>query len=259
MIVKYRNYDVYYEVHGQGKPLIILNGIMMSTASWHQFLDGLSDYQVILLDFLDQGRTDDAKDYNHSDQVDLVKCVVDDLNLDEVNIIGVSYGAQIALQYAIKYPVHQMMILNAALYTTPWLSDIGKAWQLSAQAGNPELFYHVTIPYIYSHKFYNEHDEWMKDRKKYLLDVFNEKFFQRMIRLIESSEAYDIRETARRIHADVSVIGAEYDYLTPADETREIAKAIKGSKWHFIKNCGHASMYEQADMFLENLHKHFAI
>ena len=259
MNVKYKDYDIYYEVHGTGKPLIILNGIMMSTVSWHQFLNALDGYQVILIDFLDQGQSSDADEYGHDDQVEVVRMVVNELDLESINILGVSYGAQIALQYAIKYPVHQMMIPNAALYTTPWLSDIGKAWQLAAQANDPELFYHVTIPYIYSHMFYNEHDEWMRDRKTHLLSAFNKKFLTRMSRLIESSEKYDIRDTVRRINADVSVIASEFDYLTPADETKEIATSIISSKWLILKNCGHASMYEKPELFIENIQKHFAI
>ncbi|HCW72914.1 MAG TPA: alpha/beta hydrolase, partial [Clostridiaceae bacterium] len=33
----YNGKNVYYETHGEGKPLILLNGIMMSTKSWTIF------------------------------------------------------------------------------------------------------------------------------------------------------------------------------------------------------------------------------
>ena len=51
---------VYYEVHGEeGDILIILNGIMMSTASWGMFVKALSrKRRLVLVDFFDQGQSE---------------------------------------------------------------------------------------------------------------------------------------------------------------------------------------------------------
>ena len=250
-------YDIYYEVYGDGKPLIILNGIMMNTKSWHQFLVSLDGYQVILLDFIDQGMSSKGSDYKHDLQVEVVKRVVDTLELDEVNLVGVSYGAQIALQYAISYDVNQLMICNAALHTSSWLNDIGQAWTLAAHKNDPELFFHVTIPYIYSHNFYNENAKWMNDRKSQLLDVFDEVFLSKMVRLIDSSKGYDVRSSVHSITCKTHVVAAEYDYLTPADETYQIYKSIENASYTRFNNCGHASMYEKPQRFLEIIKSHF--
>ena len=61
-------YKVYYETYGTaGEPLIILNGIMMSTASWKPFLEEFSKNNVVVLvDFLDQGQSHRMeKPYDH--------------------------------------------------------------------------------------------------------------------------------------------------------------------------------------------------
>lgn len=248
--------SIHYEIHGEGQPLVILNGIMMSTLSWHQFLDDLN-YQVILIDFIDQGQSSDGSHYNHDDQVAVVKHVVDHLKLQEINILGISYGAQIALQYAIEYHVDQLMICNAALYTTPWLSDIGKAWSLAGEKGDPELFFHVTIPYIYSHNFYNRSYDWMTERKQLLLEAFTPAFLNRMVRLIESSEGYDIRTKVQKISAKCLVVSSEFDYLTPSDETIQIHRQINGSEYVHLEACGHASMYEKPEAFIGLINGHF--
>jgi pimeloyl-ACP methyl ester carboxylesterase len=251
-IFKWNDYNVNYEIHGSGQPLFILNGIMMSTKSWHLFLKDLRNYQVILMDFIDQGQSSDAKEaYEHSVQVDCVKGLVDHLGLKKVNLMGISYGAQIALQYAIKYELENLLIFNAALYTTPWLKDIGKAWQLAGQKRDAELYYHVTIPYIYSQRFYTEKHDWMLERKSVLMDVFNQQFYDRMDRLINSSESYNIIESVGEINTRTLVVGAEHDYLTPEDLTREIADKINGSGYYVLKDCGHASMYEKPSEFIQ--------
>ena len=49
--------QVYYETHGEGNPLLLLNGIMMSTMSWKEFVAPLSaQNRLILVDFMDQGK-----------------------------------------------------------------------------------------------------------------------------------------------------------------------------------------------------------
>ena len=55
----FKNRKVYYEVHGNaGEPIVILNGIMMSTASWKPFIDTMSrQNHLILVDFFDQGQS----------------------------------------------------------------------------------------------------------------------------------------------------------------------------------------------------------
>ncbi|HZJ99420.1 MAG TPA: alpha/beta hydrolase, partial [Tissierellaceae bacterium] len=55
--------DMYYEVYGQGEPLVILNGIMMSTGSWTSFIDVFSNKnKLVLVDFVDQGQSDKMKE-----------------------------------------------------------------------------------------------------------------------------------------------------------------------------------------------------
>lgn len=45
--VKIKDKHIYYETYGEGEPIVILNGIMMSTASWAPFVDILSEKKQI--------------------------------------------------------------------------------------------------------------------------------------------------------------------------------------------------------------------
>jgi len=51
---EFQGRSIYYEEHGQGRPLLVLNGIMMSCGSWAEFVEPFSrDNRLILLDFLE--------------------------------------------------------------------------------------------------------------------------------------------------------------------------------------------------------------
>ncbi len=251
----YHNKKVHYESYGEGEPLILLNGIMMSHLSWKMFIPQLSkDKKVILFDFLDQGNSDKLQDldYKHDLQVEVLKALIDHLNIKKVNILGISYGGEIALQFAIKYQeyINKLLIFNTASHTTPWLKDIGRGWIDAAKTYNSETFYNISIPYIYSPLFYTNNYEWMKNRKKLLYDVFTKDFLEAMIRLILSSERYDIRHKLKEIEVDTLVVGSDFDFVTPLFEQEYIHNNIKGSKFMMIKNCGHASMYERPNEFI---------
>lgn len=255
--IKFENKNIYYEIHGEGEPLVILNGIMMSHASWSVFIPELSkDNKVILLDFLDQGSSDKMTNgYKQDIQVEVVKAVLDSLNIKNANVFGISYGGEIALQFAIKYKdfVNKLMLFNTTSCTNPWLADIGRGWMKAAETYDPETYYNITIPVIYSPYFYSKNIEWMNNRKKVLYKVFTPSFLNAMNRLTESAEGYDVRNELKNIEANTLVVGSELDYLTPLMEQRFIHNEIKNSKFVTIENCGHASMYEKPNEFISLL------
>lgn len=246
--------QIYYEIHGQGQPLMILNGIMMSTKSWHMFLKDFKDFQVILMDFIDQGQSDSADtSYTHQVQVEAVLALIDHLGLKEITLAGISYGSEIALQVALadQKRLKQLIIFNGAAKTSFWLKDIGIAWQLAARTNNGNLFYHVAIPYIYSSGFYSDNEQWFKDRKDELLTVFTPDFLNRMDRLIASSEDYDIINRLKEIDIPVTVVSADQDFITPPHESMILIKGLKDVRAIPLADCGHASMYEKPDRFAE--------
>jgi len=251
---KYQGKKIYYEVHGEGAPLVILNGIMMSTVSWSMFLPELiKKNQVILLDFFDQGQSDKMEhEYKQDLQVEVVNAVIQELKLDKINLLGISYGGEVALQFALKYGhfVKKLLLFNTSAWTNPWLHDIGAGWKQVAKTNDGELFYNVTIPIIYSPRFYVQNAEGMNARKEILKTVFNPSFLAAVFRLIESAEGYDIRDRLPNIKAKTLIVGSDFDFITPAPDQQEIHDGIPHSTYFEIKNCGHASMYEKPEEFL---------
>lgn len=262
-IFEYRGKNIFYKIveskrKEKGTPLLMLNGIMMSTDSWAMFKSSLSQNRdLILVDFVDQGRSDayssDNEDvYDHSLQIDLVIELLEYLKIEKVNLFGISYGGLIALQIALQRAdlVERLLLFNTAAYTTPWLRDIGNGWNAAASTDDPNDYYHVAIPYIYSHSFYNGSHDWMMSRKEDLLKIFTREFKDRMIRLTRSSEGYDIRESLHSIEIPTVIVCSEFDYLTPKSESYYLKEHIKNSVLFELKGTGHASMYEKPDEFL---------
>ncbi|UUX34977.1 alpha/beta fold hydrolase [Fundicoccus culcitae] len=253
MLFNFRGQDIYYEVHGEGTPLLVLNGLMMTTNSWTFMVETLSErYQLILVDMLDQGQSAAATDdYTQADQVELIKAFLDFLTLETVNIMGISYGSEVAIQFTVKYGsyVNKLFLSNACPNTNDWLKDIGRSWIEAMQS--PLNFYLSTIPIIYSPAFYNNNQAWFKKRQELLLGVFSQPgYLERMKRLITSAESYDSRSELHKITQPTYILGASHDLITPLDQQRELYEAIENAQFSVIQSCGHASMYEKPQEFL---------
>lgn len=251
---KFKDHSIYFEIHGEGEPLLILNGIMMSTASWTPFLDTLTKFnQVVLVDFLDQGQSStlDNITYSHSVQIEVVHQLLQHLSIKSVNLFGISYGGEIAIQFSLKHPqfIKRLLLFNTTAWTSPWLQEIGDAWNKASS--DPENYYSTTIPVIYSPTFYNNNIEWMKRRKEVLLEVFaRPKFINAMVRLTNSSVGYDVRKDIHKITAPTLVVASDTDFVTPIEEQRYLAKHIPNSSLVVLENSGHASMYEHPEVFV---------
>lgn len=255
--------NIHVETHGsKDKPnLVLLNGIMMSTQSWALFLPSLIDHaHVILLDFLDQGQSDKANNpYTVHDQTKVLYEVLQALDIKKLNVCGISYGGEVALDFSVQYPelVEKLMVFNTTAKTSLWLKDIGDSWIKAAH--DPLAFYLTTLPTIYSHQFYETHKEWMSNRKQVLLGVFsNPEFMQSMIRLTHSSETFDVSSKLSNIHVPTLVVSSDLDTITPTYEQERIAQAIPSSTHIILKGCGHASMYEQPNTFISLILGHIS-
>lgn len=251
----YQGKDVFYLVEGTGKPIVILNGIMMSTKSWTPFVSSLTVYnQLIRLDFFDQGLSAKLPDttYTQQIQVDLLSALLHHLNLSKVSIVGISYGGEVAVQFAIQYPdmVDRLLLFNTTAYTSPWLKEIGRGWIAAGKTRNGQAYYQTTIPVIYSPHYFESRLDWMKKREQVLIPIFsNPDFLDAMERLTLSAESYDVRDKLSLITAKTLIVSAEEDYLTPMDNQSYLSEHIQNSELIKIPNAGHASMYEKPLLF----------
>lgn len=252
----FKDYEVFYDVQGEGRPILFLNGIMMSTASWNTFANTVtSTNKLVRVDFIDQGFSsrEEKGGYTHDLQAELLHALVEHLHLKNLTIVGVSYGGEVAIRHALRYPkdVERLVLANTAAWTSNWLRDIGHAWNKVGETLDGDAYYDLAIPVIYSSKFYQEKEEWMENRRKVLVPLFSTNTFQdRMKRLVDSSESHDLRSEIHKIKHETLVISSLYDNLTPLCEQEFLVKEMKNAHHVILPNCGHASMYEDPLLFI---------
>jgi pimeloyl-ACP methyl ester carboxylesterase len=246
--IKIGNVELNYESYGSGEPLVFLNGIMMSTASWRPFINSFPGYNLIFVDLVDQGLSSKAEGpYTQNMHVDMLKELFVKLNFEKVHLMGISYGGEVAMRFALAYPemLESLILSNTTSYTNEIMKDIEDSWDYAASTYNGTVFFKLTMPYIYSHKFYEENTEWLRKREEALNFALTAEWYEGFRRAIRSASDLNITRELHKINIPTLIIGSDLDVITPIKYQEVIHKEIPGSKMLIIKDAGHASMYEK--------------
>jgi pimeloyl-ACP methyl ester carboxylesterase len=132
--------NMYYEIHGLGRPLVLLHGAFMTIDMMGPLLSGLAETrQVIAVEQQGHGRTADVdRPLTYEQMADDTAALVRHLDIDNADIVGYSMGGGIALQLAIRHPD---LVRKLVLASTSFAHDGMHAAALEMFPSiTPELF-----------------------------------------------------------------------------------------------------------------------
>ena len=141
---------VYYEVYGDGKPLVLIHGAFMTIdGNWGQLIPELSKTRkVIAIELQGHGHTpySDRK----LDIVTLasdVEGVMNYLKVDSADVAGYSMGGSIAYQLAVNSPkrVRKLVIISSTYKSSGWLPVVNNAFK----GFKPEFFDNTPLKAAY--------------------------------------------------------------------------------------------------------------
>src|SRR3954447_18902677 len=112
--------QMYYEVHGEGKPLVLIHGGGSTIqTSFSKVIPLLSqNRQIIAVELQAHGRTNDRDTYLTFEQdADDVVTLLNNLNITKADILGFSNGGHTAIEIALRHPhIVNKLILCSAFY-----------------------------------------------------------------------------------------------------------------------------------------------
>ncbi len=125
---------VYYEVYGDGKPLVLLHGAFYTIdLNWSQLIPELSKTRkVIALEMQGHGHSpfSDRKLSITALASDVVK-LMDYLKIDSADVAGYSMGGSVAYQFAVQNPkrLRKLVIISSTYKTDGWLPVVNNAFK----------------------------------------------------------------------------------------------------------------------------------
>lgn len=105
---------MYYEIHGVGKPLVLLHGSFAWSTTYPTLARGR---QVIAIDMQGHGRTGDIdRPFTFEQMADDTAALLKHLKIEQADVFGYNMGGTIGLAMAIRHPnlVRRLAICSAA-------------------------------------------------------------------------------------------------------------------------------------------------
>jgi len=119
-IAKVNNIEMYYEVYGQGEPLVLLHGFTGSGQQWNSYIPDYKDhFKLIIIDLRGHGRsTNPSGVFTHRQAALDVFALLDHLGIERVKGFGHSSGGMTLIHMATQQPnrVEAMVLASSTSY-----------------------------------------------------------------------------------------------------------------------------------------------
>jgi proline iminopeptidase len=272
MRAKVRDTELFFDVDGSGlvvagdqmreRPVAVLlhGGPGADHTSYKPTFEPLTELmQLVYVDHRGQGRSarGNPATYTLDNNVEDLEVLRDYLGLEQIVVIGGSYGGMVGLAYASRYPDRVAKLIVYA--TAASHQFIPRAKALLRERGT--LKQQAIAAYLWEGKF--ESDAQLNDYFQVLGPLYSQTYqpvgvaaaWDRTILSIEAINVafggflreYDLRPELPQITAPSLVIGARHDWICAPEFAVEIAAAIPQAKLIIFEQSGHSIRSDQPE------------
>jgi len=244
--------NLYYEVHGEGEPLVIVMGLSADLLAWAlQIPEWSKHYKVIAIENRDVGRSSYATGpYEIGDMADDTLALADELGIDDFHLLGLSMGGAISQHIALKSPdrVRSLTLVvtwgGSGPYGAARSDVLGPAFERMSLEERVDFLMISTM----SEDFYKnpESVKWLRNIMLSHPDPQKPEGFRRQL---DACGRHDVRDRLGDVSTPTHVIGAEHDVLVPPWKSTELAELIPGAKLTMLDGAPHAVNIEAAERF----------
>nr|WP_315220515.1 alpha/beta hydrolase [uncultured Flavobacterium sp.] len=260
-----QNVKLYVKDYGQGKPVILIHGWPLSNEMWEYQIDFLvqNNYRVIAYDRRGFGKSSQPwNGYDYDTLTDDLKQIIDQLELENVTLVGFSMGGGEVVRYFSRHGG----------------KGVTKAVLLSSVI--PFLLQTEDNPYGHPKEKSEGTAEAIKDDRIAFIDNFGKTFFgvniinkplsnplleyyralcsagspRATLKCAESFSNTDFRDELQTIKVPTLIIHGDDDKIVPIELTSEkAAKAITDNTYIVYEGAPHGLFYTEKEKLNQDL------
>jgi pimeloyl-ACP methyl ester carboxylesterase len=232
-VVQIKNFEMYYEEYGVGKPLVLLHGFGGCTQNWYPFITKLSErYRLIVVDLRGHGySTNPDNTFTHKEAASDVFLLLEKLGIEQFSAMGISSGGMTLMHMATSQPkrIDSMVLISA----TTHFPDQARAIMRRASFG--------TMPQQVQ-EMYRECAKRGEEQIRQLITQFN-----------AFHESYDdmnfTAQSLSTITARTLVVHGDRDNFFPVEIPVSIYRAIPNAALWIIPGGDHVPIYDSTVPF----------
>ena len=235
-LFEYNGKKIFYQFREKekNKAIIFIHGSGESSYAWKDQFHALDlNFSLITIDLPSHAESDDFPELSLDLYVDVVKKLIDFLNLNEIILCGHSLGGAIALEYFFRHPNKVSALIlcgtGARLRVSPLILN-------TIKSNFQEFLDSVAVG------FYRKTS---KEVVNDFLNHFSKTNPEVVYRDFKSCDNFDVMDKVASINVPCLIVCGNKDILTPIKYSQYFKDKIKDSKLVVIKDAGHMVMLEK--------------
>jgi 3-oxoadipate enol-lactonase len=232
---------LYYEVHGEGPPVVLLHGVGGNHASWFKQVVAWRDhFQLILVDARGFGNSIDGELAGRAAFTDDLVLIVDELRLPRISIVAQSMGAGTAIDFTCRFPkrVASLLIADSLVGLTlpePLASRLSAIRRETAKLSQVERV--LGTAYVE-----REPESTLLYLQLASFNLYNAR------NIVGQQASYSLQELADTGVRIAFVAGSE-DVLFPENLIAGACDCVAGAELIRLTGAGHSAYFEDAETF----------
>lgn len=246
--------ELYYELHGQGPQLTILNNYFIISPLWRNFTKNLvKRNRILTYDFRNQGASSAAtNELRVEDHVDDLRELLDRLEIDSTYLLGTSISTLICRDFALAYPDRVKGIIFVGPVFCPFGSRrrklLTKSWLNSLEKGGPTALFDHIYPLVYSDRTIENGGvpAYLALRERFLAVASHE---QLRINLQASLTTDDDPARLKEIRCPALILAGDGDFLSSATSLDATSRLFPRARVQVLDFAGHVPYFEATSAF----------
>jgi pimeloyl-ACP methyl ester carboxylesterase len=248
--------DVYYEVQGEGEPLVLIPYLAADQACYaFQVAEYARHFTCFTVDLRGAGLSSKPEGSYTTDLLAAdVAAFMQAAGVGRAHVAGLSLGAATGMWLAAKHPerVISLSLHSAWDSTDPFLRVVVEGWRALAQAlgSVTDMTIQGIFPWCFTPELYAARPEYIDS----LADFVRSRPMPPVDAFLRQSQAvlsHDARQVLGAIQAPTQITFGQRDMVTSTRFAGPLTAAIPGADLVVFENCAHAPLYENVDGFNE--------
>jgi 3-oxoadipate enol-lactonase len=246
--------DIYYEVQGEGEPLVLIPYLAADQACYaFQVAEYAKHFRCFTVDLRGAGLSGKPEGtYTTEMFADDVAAFMQAAGIEQAHVSGLSLGAATGMWLAAKYParVKSLSLHSAWHRTDPFLAAVVNTWRVMAPAlgSVTDMVIQGIFPWCYTPELYAARPEYIES----LADFVRSRPMPPVDAFLRQSQAvldHDASGVIGTIQAPTQITFSRHDLVTSTRFADPLHSAIAGSEVVVFEDCAHAPIYENVEEF----------
>ncbi|HMZ06289.1 MAG TPA: alpha/beta hydrolase [Anaerolineales bacterium] len=240
--------DLYYEMTGEGEPVLFIHGLGSSTRDWAEQVPFFSkNFKVVTCDLRGHGQSHKppgpySMSLFASDMAGLIKS----LGFDSIHVVGISLGGMVAFQLVVDHPelIKSMVIVNSG----PELiaRTLKDRWQVFLRFAIVRLLGMRKMGEVLSKRLFPKEEQ--AGIRKIFIERWAENDQRAYVDTMRAIVGWSVSAHLGQINIPTLVVTADQDY-TPVSAKEAYIPKLPQAELMVIQDSHHATPVDQPEAF----------